>query len=217
MIEHLTERTTERTTERIVVIDFETTGLSAKGGDRAIEVGAVALEHGQIVDQFQSLINPGFSIDSFIENYTDISNAMLADAPSSEQVMPQLRDFLGNSAVVAHNAGFDRGFLEAEYQRLGYTCDSSFICSMRVARRLYPEAPNHRLGTLVAYTQVPQCGQFHRALADAQMTGYLWLNMVDELLSTYRIKHASLDLMRKLQSIKISMAANYLSDIATNN
>ena len=211
------ERLTERPAERIVVIDFETTGLSAKGGDRAIEVGAVALERGQIVDQFQSLINPGFSIDSFIENYTDISNAMLADAPPSEQAMPQLREFLGDSALVAHNASFDRGFLEAEYQRLGYRCDNTFICSMRVARRLYPQAPNHRLGTLVAYARVPECGQFHRALADAQMTGYLWLNMVEILLSTYRIQHASLDLMRKLQSVKISMAANYLNDIATNN
>ena len=204
-------------TDRIVVIDFETTGLSAKGGDRAIEVGAVALEGGQIVDQFQSLINPGFRIDSFIENYTDISNAMLAEAPDSEQVMPQLRDFLGDSVLVAHNAGFDRGFLEAEYNRLGYACDNAFICSMRVARRLYPQAPNHRLGTLVAYTHVPECGQFHRALADAEMTGYLWLNMVDELLSKYRIKNASLDLMRKLQSVKISMAASYLTGIAANN
>ena len=200
--------------ERIIVIDFETTGLSANGGDRAIEVGAVALESGQIVDRYQSLIDPGFRIDAFIEDYTSISNAMLADAPDSVQVMPQLRDFIGDSVLVAHNASFDRGFLEAEYSRLGYPTKHPFICSMRVARRLYPKAPNHRLGTLVAYTRVPECGQFHRALADAEMTGYLWLNMVERLVSKYRIHNANLALMRKLQSMKISSADSYLTDLA---
>jgi DNA polymerase-3 subunit epsilon len=200
--------------ERIIVIDFETTGLSANGGDRAIEVGAVALESGQIVDRYQSLINPGFRIDAFIEDYTSISNAMLADAPDSAQVMPQLRDFISDSVLVAHNASFDRGFLEAEYNRLGYQTKHPFICSMRVARRLYPKAPNHRLGTLVAYTRVPECGQFHRALADAEMTGYLWLNMVERLVSKYRIHNAKLALMRKLQSMKISSADSYLRDLA---
>lgn len=200
--------------ERIIVIDFETTGLSANGGDRAIEVGAVALENGQIVDRYQSLINPGFSIDAFIASYTSISNAMLADAPDSEQVMPQLRDFIGDSVLVAHNASFDRGFLEAEYSRLGYQTKHHFICSMRVARRLYPSAPNHRLGTLVAYTEVPECGQFHRALADAEMTAYLWLNMMERLVSKYRIQNANLALMRKLQSMKISSADSYLTGFA---
>jgi DNA polymerase-3 subunit epsilon len=195
---------------RIVVIDFETTGLSARGGDRTIEVGAVALEQGTIVDRFQSLINPGFRVSTFIENYTGIDNAMLADAPECRQVMPQLRDFIGDSVLVAHNASFDRGFLEAEYSRLGYQTIQPFICSMRIARRLYPRAPNHRLGTLVAYTHVPECGQFHRALADAEMTGHLWLHMVARLLSKYRIQHADLALMRKLQSVKISTAEAYL-------
>ena len=194
--------------ERIIVLDFETTGLSTKGGDRAIEVGAVALQNGQITDRYQSLINPGFRVNAFIENYTHISNAMLAGAPDSHQVMPLLRDFIGDSVVVAHNASFDKGFLEAEYRRLGYPTSHPFICSMRIARRLYPEAPNHRLGTLVEYTRTPHCGQFHRALADAEMTGYLWLNMVERLVDKYRIKNASLTLMRKLQSMKISKARN---------
>jgi DNA polymerase-3 subunit epsilon len=202
---------------RIVVIDFETTGLSANGGDRAIEVGAVALEHGKVVESFQSLINPGFRVNSFIENYTGISNAMLADAPSSRLVMPQLRKFIGDSVLVAHNAGFDRGFLEAEYLRVGEPTKHAFICSMRVARRIYPGAPNHRLGTLVEYAHIPACGQFHRALADAEMTGYLWLAMVDRLASKYRIADANLALMRKLQSMKISLADSYLCGLALRN
>ncbi len=199
--------------QRIIVIDFETTGLSARGGDRVIEVGAVALQQGAVVDRFQSLVNPGYRINTFIENYTHISNAMLAAAPDSRSVMPQLRDFIADSVLVAHNASFDRGFLDAEYQRLGYPGSRPFICSMRVARRLYPHAPNHRLGTLVNYARLPQCGEFHRALADAEMTGYLWLHMQQQLRQQYRIENATLGLMRKLQSIKISLAADYLRGI----
>ncbi len=200
--------------KRIIVLDFETTGLSAKGGDRAIEVGAVALEGGEIVDRYQSLMNPGFRVSAFIEDYTQISNAMLADAPGSHQVMPRLREFVGDSVIVAHNASFDKGFLEAEYGRLGYTTRHPFLCSMRVARRLYPEAPNHRLGTLIEHIDAPRCGQFHRALADAEMTSHLWLNMVRRIADRYRIKGADLGLMRKLQSVKISTADAYLTGLA---
>ena len=138
---------------------------------------------------------------------------MLAAAPDSRSVMPQLRDFIADSVLIAHNASFDRGFLDAEYQRLGYPGSKPFICSMRVARRLYPHAPNHRLGTLVNYARLPQCGEFHRALADAEMTGYLWLHMQQQLRQQYRIENATLGLMRKLQSIKISLAADYLRGI----
>ena len=200
--------------QRTIVIDFETTGLSARGGDRAIEVGAVALVNGKVADRFQSLLNPGFRVSAFIENYTGISNAMLADAPGGRQVMPRLRDFIGDAVLVAHNASFDQGFLQAEYQRLGLHDSHPFICSMRVARRLYPDAPNHRLGTLVEYARVPVCGQFHRALADAEMTARLWLAMLAQLADRYRIDPASPALLRKLQAVKISRADAYLRDVA---
>lgn len=196
--------------DRTIVIDFETTGLSAKGGDRAIEVGAVALENGVITERFQSLINPGFRVDSFIENYTQISNAMLSDAPDCRQVMPQLQNFIGDSVLVAHNASFDRGFLEMEYAQLGFPMAHAFLCSMRVARRIYPNAPNHRLGTLVDYTQSPNTGQFHRALADAEMTAYVWLAMLAQMRENYRIADIDLALLQKLQGVKIASAPVFL-------
>lgn len=200
--------------DRTVVIDFETTGLAARGGDRAIEVGAVALERGSVVDRFQSLINPGFRVSAFIESYTGIGNAMLAGAPDSGQVMPRLREFIGDAVLVAHNASFDRGFLEAEYHRLGYRCDHAFICSMRVARRLYRDAPDHRLGTLVEHARLPRSGRFHRALADAEMTGALWLAMLGLLAGRYRIAGPDSALLHKLQSIRIGQADAYLKDLA---
>lgn len=164
-----------------IVFDFETTGLSPAQGDRSIEIGAVRLEGGVVVDRFQSLMHPGRRISSFIENYTGISNSMLADAEPCELVMQRFFDFAGDSNLVAHNATFDRRFLEAEYDRIGRQHIGSLACSMLAARRLCPDAPNHRLGTLVEYLALPNDGTFHRALADAEMTASLWLQLLDVL------------------------------------
>ncbi len=98
----------------IIVLDFETSGLSPHYGDRAIEIGAVLIENSLIIDRFQSLMNPGFRISSFIEAYTGISNDMVEAAPPCEEVMEQFADFIGDFPLVAHNASFDRRFLDAE-------------------------------------------------------------------------------------------------------
>jgi DNA polymerase-3 subunit epsilon len=198
--------------QRVVVIDFETTGLSARGGDRAIEVGAVTVEDGKIGARFQSLINPGRRVDPFIENYTGISNNMLADAPSGAEVFPQLYDFVGDAVLVAHNASFDQNFLDAEYQRVRCSRQQPFLCSMRVARRLYPGAPNHKLGTLVDYASIPVTGSFHRALADADMTALLWLAMLDTLREDFGLAQAPLDLLQQLQGVTIARAHHWLAE-----
>lgn len=197
---------------RVVVIDFETTGLSTNGGDRAIEVGAVAIENGTVTDRFQSLVNPGMRINPFIENYTGITNTMLSTAPSADIVFPDLYRFLGDSVLIAHNASFDRKFLDAELARVGYNRLQPFLCSMRVARRLYPDSPNHKLATLVKYTKVPVTGDFHRALADAEMTGLLWLAMMHHLEQSYGIQAAGLALLQKLESMTIARTAPWLRE-----
>lgn len=195
---------------KLVVIDFETTGLSTNGGDRAIEVGAVRIESGQLTDSYQSLINTGVPVSSFIENYTGISNAMLTSAPGPDQVFPELHRFIGDSVLVAHNAGFDRKFLDAELERVGYRRSQPFLCSMRIARRLYPACPDHKLGTLVKYAKVPITGDFHRALADAQMTGLLWLEMMASLEHSYGIRDFDLALLQKLEGTAIARAHDWL-------
>jgi len=165
----------------VVVLDFETTGLSPNLGDRAIEIGAVKLVDGEIVDSFQQLMNPGFRVSSFIESYTGITNNMLRTAPSCDEVMAAFSEFIADENLIAHNASFDKRFLDAELERINCSYSGEFACSLLVARRLIPDAPSHKLGELVRYKNIENNGVFHRALADAQMTAHLWLRMVEDL------------------------------------
>jgi DNA polymerase-3 subunit epsilon len=155
------------------VIDFETTGISPGCGDRATEVAIVLLEGGRVVDRFQSLMNAGVRIPSFITQLTGITNAMVASAPDAAQVMREASRFVGGAPLVAHNAGFDRRFWQAELAHAGLAAPQPFICTLLLSRRLYPEAPSHKLGALVDYHGLARTGQAHRALADAEMAAEL--------------------------------------------
>lgn len=184
-----------------VVIDFETTGLSPGYGDRTIEVGAVLISGNRIVNSFQSLMNPEMQVSGFIEGFTGITNAMLATAPAIKEVMGQLKAFIGQHGLVAHNASFDSRFLDAEFKRIDHRRTNEFACSMLASRRLYPEAPNHRLETLVRYKQLETDGVHHRALADAEMTAHLWLTMMEDIKTTFGIREVSFKLMQQLAKV----------------
>lgn len=184
---------------RIAVIDFETTGLSPAMGDRATEVAIVLVEHGQVVDRFQSLMNAGRYIPSFIESLTGISNAMIAAAPAAEKVMAEANRFVGNAPMVAHNASFDRRFWEAELTRAGEKATQPFACTMLVARRLYPQAPSHKLGVLIDYHRLPKAGRAHRAMADAEMAASLLGQIQDDLRVRHRVAKVDHELLMALQ------------------
>ena len=184
---------------RIAVIDFETTGLSPAMGDRATEVAIVLMENGQVVDRFQSLMNAGRYIPSFIESLTGISNAMIASAPAAEKVMAEANRFVGNAPMVAHNASFDRRFWEAELNRAGERATQPFACTMLVARRLYPQAPSHKLGVLIDYHRLPKAGRAHRAMADAEMAASLLGQIQDDLRSRHRVTRPDHALLLALQ------------------
>ncbi|HEX5337371.1 MAG TPA: 3'-5' exonuclease [Gallionella sp.] len=169
----------------IAVIDFETTGISPDHGDRATEVAIVMVEGGRVVDRFQSLMNAGVRIPSFITQLTGISNAMVAAAPDAAAVMAEASRFVGMAPLVAHNAAFDRKFWQGELARLGLPAPQPFACTMLVSRRLYPQAPNHKLGSLVDYHRLPRTGTAHRALADAEMAAEL----LDRILHDLRTHH----------------------------
>ena len=128
----------------VVILDFETTGLSPDNGDRAIEIGAVRIENGEITDRFQELMNPGRRISSFIEDYTGITNNMLRTASSCSDVMARFAQFIGDDNLVAHNASFDKRFLDAEFARLKLNYTGKFACSLLLSRRIYQDAPNHK-------------------------------------------------------------------------
>jgi len=184
--------------DTVVVLDFETTGLSPGVGDRVIEIGAVRLDNGQITERFQELMNPGQRINGFIESYTGISNEMLEGARPCDEVMHDFAGFIGDYNLVAHNASFDKRFLDAEFERILIDYSGQFACSMLAARRIYQHAPNHKLGTLVAYKKFPVEGTFHRALYDSEMTAKLWLAMLGGIGQQYKISDIPFSLMQKL-------------------
>lgn len=185
--------------DAVAVIDFETTGLSPDHGDRATEIAAVILRNGKIVDKYQSLMNAGVRIPRFIEQLTGISDAMISKAPHTSEVMRAVSDFVGDIPLVAHNASFDRKFWDAELGRIRRHRRQEFACSMLISRRLFPEAPSHKLGALVEYANLPVTGRYHRALADAEMTANLLVRIEDELRSRYKVREVSHELLREIQ------------------
>lgn len=198
----------------VVVLDFETTGLAPDGGDRAIEVGAVLVQDNVITDRFQSLMNPGRRVNSFIEQYTGISNDMLREAPPAAEVMRRFAAFMGRHHLVAHNASFDRRFLDSELKRISLTRQQEFACSMLLSRRLNAEAPGHSLETLVRYKRLTTSGVFHRALADAEMTAHLWLKMVEELKGKHQLSAVPFELMQRLMKMSKRAVPEFLHKLA---
>jgi DNA polymerase-3 subunit epsilon len=199
-----------RKADTVIVLDFETTGMSPGQGDRAIEIGAVKVAAGQVVDRFQGLMNPGLRVSSFIEGLTGISNEMLAGAPDCAEVMDEFADFIAGHDLVAHNASFDRRFLDAELTRIGRDYSGEFACSMLAARRVYRDAPDHKLGTLVAWNRIPNNGTFHRALADAEMTAGLWLGMLRDITARHEFATIPFALMQELGRVPAATAADFL-------
>lgn len=199
----------------VIVLDFETTGLSPNQGDRAIEIGAIKLVNGEVVDRFQQLMNPGFRVSSFIEGYTGITNNMLATAQSCDVVMNQFADFIQGSNLVAHNASFDQRFLDAELENIGRSYDGEFACSLLVSRRLSQEVASHKLGDLVRYHGIENDGIFHRALADAEVTAALWMVQLGILKLDYGIDKPDFLLMKKIGKTPKSSVAKMLTKIHT--
>ncbi|MGK0382596.1 MAG: DNA polymerase-3 subunit epsilon, partial [Flavobacteriales bacterium] len=141
----------------------------------------VRLEKGQVVERFQALMDPGKPVSAFIEDYTGITNRMLNKAAPCDEVMHEFADFMGDSNLVAHNASFDKRFLDAELGRIARSYNGHFACSLLVSRRLYQDAPSHKLGSLITYKNIPSEGGFHRALFDSEMTAKLWMTMLDDI------------------------------------
>jgi len=181
------------------VIDFETTGLSPDHGARPTEIAVVLVSHDRIIDRYQSLMNPGVHIPYEIQAFTGITNEMVRKAPSVREIMKQAVQFVGKHPLVAHNAAFDRKFWDAELQKINLRFDHKFACSLLLSRRLFPDAPNHKLATLVQNLHLPNTGRHHRALADAEATAHLLMRIQQELLRRFRLSDVSHDLLLAIQ------------------
>jgi len=183
-------------TRRYAVIDFETTGLSPAHGARPTEIAVVRVEGGQIVDRYHSLMNPDMPIPRDIQAFTGISDAMVRRAPPVRAVMREAVRFVGGDPIVAHNASFDRKFWEHETA----STSSPFLCSLLLARRLFPGAPNHKLATLVSALRLPSSGRFHRALADAECTAHLFIRLQLEIRRLFDLDDCDCELLVKMQA-----------------
>jgi DNA polymerase-3 subunit epsilon len=184
--------------DSLVILDFETTGLSPNLGDRAIEIGAVRLVSGEITERFQELMNPGQRVSAFIEDFTGISNDMLAQADSCEVVMERFADFMADDNLIAHNASFDKRFLDAELERIGRHYAGDFSCSLLLSRRIFQDAYSHKLGELVRFANIDSSGGFHRALYDSEMTAKVWMKMLEDITARYGLLDIPFDLIKKL-------------------
>jgi DNA polymerase-3 subunit epsilon len=196
---------------RIAVIDFETTGISPGMGDRATEVAIVLLEGGRVVDRFQSLMNAGVHIPAFITQLTGITNAMVASAPPAEAVMADAARFVGDVPMVAHNASFDRRYWQAELARCGVPAQQPFACTVLLSRRLYPEAPSHKLGTLVDWFDLPRTGQAHRALADAEMAAELLGRIQHDLRTRHAVVEPDHGFLMSLQACSRAAVPKFMA------
>lgn len=164
-----------------VVFDFETTGAKTPPC-RVTEVGAYRVLNGEIVGEFHTLINPEMPIPLFITMLTGISDDMVRSAPKFEEVAAEFLEFIGDSVLVAHNAGFDLRFLDHEVGRVyeDYRVANPSLCTVQLSRKLLPDVDNHKLKTLAAHFNVELINH-HRANADALATAKVFINLLEGL------------------------------------
>jgi DNA polymerase III epsilon subunit family exonuclease len=156
-----------RTTD-LVVFDFETTGLDSRD-DRIIEIGAIKLSGMRPVAEFSTLVRTETPIEDNIARLTGITNAMLADQPAIDDVLPGFIDFFKGSILVAHNAEFDMGFLRAACQRLGYEIEWPCFCTLKLARERLTQLEKKDLDSLAQHYGLTFEAR-HRSIGDVKVT-----------------------------------------------
>ena len=180
----------------VVVLDFESTGLNT-GKDRIIEIGAVKLEGGEIIDDFSQLVDPGQPLGPEITELTGISDAMLQGQPKAEEALPKLLEFIGDAPIAAHNAHFDASLMKAELKRLGMDMSMPVLDTLAYARKLYPELKSFRLAALCKHLGV-SLKNAHRAVHDARATALCLKHMFEATRQAYPDAVSELDLNRVL-------------------
>ena len=165
--------------DTFVVFDLETTGFSAEV-DRIIEIGAVKIKNGEIVDNFSKFVNPKIPIPFRIEKLTGINDSMVMEAEPIEKILPEFLEFCGDAVMVAHNALFDTSFIINNAERLGIKYDPTIMDTVLLAQFVIPNLHNYKLDTLCKHLAV-SLENHHRAVDDAQATAYIYLKMVKML------------------------------------
>ncbi|MBC5623942.1 PolC-type DNA polymerase III [Clostridium sp. NSJ-49] len=162
-----------------VVFDLETTGFSPKN-DSIIEIGAVKIKNGVIIDNFSEFVNPRRAIPYKITELTGITEDMVRDAQSIHDVLPRFIDFIGDSVVVAHNASFDCSFIAKNCNDMGLEFSPTVVDTVQVCRFLYPELKSVKLNIVAKYLGV-KLESHHRAVDDAKATADILLECIKKI------------------------------------
>lgn len=160
-----------------VIVDTETTGLRP-GSHRVIEIAGVRIRGGEVIDAYQSLLNPGVRIPKYIVQFTGITQDMLAEAPASSDALPDFLRFVENAIVVGHNVGFDIGFLVYEAQLLGKSFPIDGLDTIPLARRFLPGLKRFKLENVATHLKIPPTNR-HRALGDAKVTAAIFIKLLE--------------------------------------
>ncbi len=203
-----------------VVFDIETTGFSPVN-NRIIEIGAVKVSGGEIVDRYSTFVNPDVPIPFEIEKLTGIRDDMVIDYPQIDEILPKFLDFCDGCIMVAHNATFDMSFIIENCRRLGYSTEFTYVDTMNEARVLLPGQAKHTLDA-VAKTLGISLENHHRAVDDAECTAHIFVKFIkmleqQEIVTLTQLNELgaqSADLVRKLPSYHaIILAKNDLGRI----
>jgi DNA polymerase-3 subunit epsilon len=163
----------------LAFVDLETTGGSADY-DRITEVGIVRVIDGELAEEWSSLVNPERPIPAYIENFTGISDQMVADAPRFAEIAATLRQKLQGAVFVAHNARFDYTFLRREFFKADMEFSAKVLCTVKLSRRLFPQYVRHNLDAVMERNGLA-CSARHRALGDAKVLQDFWFKLRSEI------------------------------------
>lgn len=200
----------------IVMLDFETTGLSPVMGDRITEVAALRIAGGRVTERYVSLVNCGVRIPSFITALTGISQEMVDAAPPASKVVPELIDFIGTDTLAAHNASFDEKFLKAEGERLGRSCGHAhLVCSLKLSRRVFPGLPSYKLGRLSGQLGISFKSAAHRAEADAEVAAEVLLHIGRHIGTSYGLEQVEPALLARVNKVAAAKVPAFLGKYAT--
>ena len=202
----------------IVMLDFETTGLSPAMGDRITEVAALRIVDGHVTERYVSLINCQARIPSFITHLTGISQAMVDSAPPVARVLPELLDFIGSDALSAHNASFDEKFLKAEAERLSLSARHvGLVCSLKLSRRVFPGLGSYKLGLLSGQLGIRFRSAAHRAESDAEVAAEVLIHIARHLGSTYGLGPVCPQLLVSVNKLSAAKVPDFLQKFALAN
>lgn len=172
--------------KRYAIVDIETTGGRASR-DKITEIAVVIHDGQQIIDSFESLVNPECYIPYGITQLTGITQEMVADAPKFYEIAKQFVEITDGAVFIAHNVRFDYGFIREEFSRLGYTYSRRQLCTVRLSRKSFPGLPSYSLGNLIRHFRIQVNGR-HRAMADVMATVQLFERILDQEKSEQEIK-----------------------------